>query len=152
MGTCGTLFSLYTTARWLYTVWTFKNVMSHEWSPSPTGKPVISLNKGTVSRKIFFLVFFSANFRKKSKWMVLSEAWGKLIHVENRKSKISWHCPFKLFLAENTSFLGRFFRDQELKIPRNPEIPDVFPARKSSTSDAPAGRLQRDVIYFHWPI
>jgi hypothetical protein len=81
--------------------------------------------------------------------MVLSEAWGKLIHVENRKSKISWHCPFKLFLAENTSFLGRFFRDQELKIPRNPEIPDVFPARKSSTSDAPAGRLQRDVIYFH---
>ncbi len=24
----------------------------------------------------------------------LSGAWGKLIHVENLKSKISWHCPF----------------------------------------------------------
>jgi hypothetical protein len=22
-------------------------------------------------------------------------AWGKLIHVENLKLKISWHCPFK---------------------------------------------------------
>ncbi len=27
---------------------------------------------------------------------VYSGAWGKLIHVENLKSKISWHCPFKL--------------------------------------------------------
>ncbi len=24
----------------------------------------------------------------------ISGAWGKLIHVENLKSKISWHCPF----------------------------------------------------------
>jgi hypothetical protein len=27
--------------------------------------------------------------------MVSSVAWGKLIHVENLKLKISWHCPFK---------------------------------------------------------
>jgi hypothetical protein len=27
--------------------------------------------------------------------MVYSGAWGKLIHEENQKSKISWHCPFK---------------------------------------------------------
>ncbi len=29
--------------------------------------------------------------------MVYSDAWGKLIHEKNRKSKISWHCPFNLF-------------------------------------------------------
>ncbi len=29
----------------------------------------------------------------------LSGAWGKLIHVENLKSKIFWHCPFKLFFS-----------------------------------------------------
>ncbi len=27
--------------------------------------------------------------------MVYSDAWGKLIHEKNQKSKISWHCPFK---------------------------------------------------------
>jgi hypothetical protein len=27
--------------------------------------------------------------------IVYSGAWGKLIHEKNRKSKISWHCPFK---------------------------------------------------------
>ncbi len=27
--------------------------------------------------------------------MVLSGAWGKLIHEKNRKQKILWHCPFK---------------------------------------------------------
>jgi hypothetical protein len=26
-------------------------------------------------------------------------AWGKLIHEKNLKSKISWHCPFKLSFA-----------------------------------------------------
>ncbi len=26
--------------------------------------------------------------------MVLSGAWGKLIHEKNQKQKISWHCPF----------------------------------------------------------
>ncbi len=26
--------------------------------------------------------------------MVYSDAWGKLIHEKNQKSKISWHCPF----------------------------------------------------------
>ncbi len=28
--------------------------------------------------------------------MVYSGAWGKLIHGKKQKSKISWHCPFKL--------------------------------------------------------
>ncbi len=28
--------------------------------------------------------------------MVYSGAWGKLIHEKKQKSKISWHCPFKL--------------------------------------------------------
>jgi hypothetical protein len=27
--------------------------------------------------------------------MVYSGSWGKLIHEENQKSKILWHCPFK---------------------------------------------------------
>ncbi len=27
--------------------------------------------------------------------MLLSEAWGKMIHEKNQKQKISWHCPFK---------------------------------------------------------
>ncbi len=27
--------------------------------------------------------------------MIYSDAWGKLIHEKNQKSKISWHCPFK---------------------------------------------------------
>jgi hypothetical protein len=27
--------------------------------------------------------------------IVYSGAWGKLIHEKNRKSKISWYCPFK---------------------------------------------------------
>ncbi len=26
--------------------------------------------------------------------IVYSDAWGKLIHEKNQKSKISWHCPF----------------------------------------------------------
>ncbi len=33
--------------------------------------------------------------------MLYSGAWGKLIREKNRKSKISWHCPFK----ETTMFL-----------------------------------------------
>ncbi len=28
--------------------------------------------------------------------MLLSLAWGKVIHEKNLKQKISWHCPFKL--------------------------------------------------------
>ncbi len=27
--------------------------------------------------------------------MLLSGAWGKVIHEKNLKQKISWHCPFK---------------------------------------------------------
>jgi hypothetical protein len=31
--------------------------------------------------------------------MGYSGAWGELIHEKNLKSKISWHCPFKLPFA-----------------------------------------------------
>ncbi len=27
--------------------------------------------------------------------MLFSGTWGKMIHEENLKQKISWHCPFK---------------------------------------------------------
>ncbi len=37
----------------------------------------------------------------------------------------------------NTSALEEFFPDQERKIPGNPVIPEVFPARKSLISDIP---------------
>ncbi len=31
--------------------------------------------------------------------MLLSGAWGKVIHEKNLKQKILWHCPFKDFAA-----------------------------------------------------
>jgi hypothetical protein len=37
--------------------------------------------------------------------MVYSGAWEKLIHEKNQKSKISWHCPFKLFPHTFTRFV-----------------------------------------------
>ncbi len=37
---------------------------------------------------------FSENFETAP--MGYSGAWGKLIHEKNLKSKISWHCPFKV--------------------------------------------------------
>ncbi len=30
--------------------------------------------------------------------MLLSGAWGKVIHEKNLKQKISWHCPFKIIM------------------------------------------------------
>jgi hypothetical protein len=43
--------------------------------------------------------------------MVQSGAWGKLIHVENLESKISWHCPFNVsFGAEETGGGGEELR------------------------------------------
>jgi hypothetical protein len=61
----------------------------------------------------------------------------------------------KLFLSRNTSALrkcnlagqdyhcliGVVFRDQEWKIPGNPEIPEVLPSRKSLISDIQGLRL-----------
>jgi hypothetical protein len=41
-------------------------------------------------------------FKKTVSWpplQIYSGAWGKLIHEKNLKSKISWHCPFKLSFA-----------------------------------------------------
>ncbi len=37
--------------------------------------------------------------------MVYSGAWGKLIHEENQKSKISWRCPFKIHVLGLTSLV-----------------------------------------------
>jgi hypothetical protein len=37
--------------------------------------------------------------------MGYSEAWGKLIHEKNLKSKISWHCPFKLPFAHTKLYI-----------------------------------------------
>ncbi len=45
----------------------------------------------TLSRE--YLREFSKKFEKAV--LVYSEAWRKLIHEKNQKSKISWHCPFK---------------------------------------------------------
>ncbi len=44
-----------------------------------------------LSRK--YLRKFSKKFEMAE--VVYSDAWGKLIHEKNQKSKISWHCPFK---------------------------------------------------------
>ncbi len=46
----------------------------------------------TLSRE--YLREFSKKFEMAV--MVYSDAWGKLIYEKNQKSKISWHCPFKL--------------------------------------------------------
>jgi hypothetical protein len=43
--------------------------------------------------------------------MVYSGVWGKLNHEKNQKSKISWHCPFKvqlIFLHSNFSYPQSF--------------------------------------------
>ncbi len=34
---------------------------------------------------------------------VYSDAWGNLIHEKNQKSKISWHCPFKVLWPADCS-------------------------------------------------
>ncbi len=44
----------------------------------------------TLSRE--YLREFSKKIEKAV--LVYSDAWGKLIHEKNQKSKISWHCPF----------------------------------------------------------
>ncbi len=44
--------------------------------------------------------------------MLLSGAWGKVIHEKNLKQKISWHCPFKkknMALFERNYFQPRIF-------------------------------------------
>ncbi len=43
--------------------------------------------------------------------MVYSGAWGKLIHEKNKKSKISWHCPFKGCKIQTTIPEQRIFVD-----------------------------------------
>ena len=37
--------------------------------------------------------------------MGYSGAWEKLIHEKNLKSKISWHCPFKLPFAHSKLYI-----------------------------------------------
>ncbi len=48
----------------------------------------------TLSRE--YLRKFSKKFEMAV--LVYSDAWGKLIHEKNQKSKISWHCPFNKHL------------------------------------------------------
>ncbi len=52
-----------------------------------------------------------------------------------------------LFLAGNTSALGRIFSDQERKIPGYPEISEVCPARKSLISGIPHSRMVTGIIH-----
>ncbi len=56
----------------------------------------------------------------------------------NTASSAASHIPLGQSRLEskprNTSVLGGFFPDQERKSPGNPEIPKVFPARKSIIS------------------
>jgi hypothetical protein len=53
-----------------------------------------------------WLASIPANFRKKFEMilMLLSGAWGKVIHEKYLKQKISWHCPFKGTVALDGSF------------------------------------------------
>ncbi len=52
----------------------------------------------------------------------------------------------KLFLNWNTSALGGTFPGQKRKIPGNPEIPDVFPARKSLIGDISDSQLRKGLL------
>ncbi len=36
--------------------------------------------------------------------MLLSGAWGKVIHEKNLKQKISWHCPFRQLFSICSTF------------------------------------------------
>ncbi len=56
--------------------------------------------------KTFMIEDFIREFLKKfeTAWMVYSGALGKRIHEKNQKSKISWHCPFTLFLHLTSLF------------------------------------------------
>ncbi len=49
----------------------------------------------------------SVNFCKKFEMtlLLLSEAWGKMIHEKNQKQKISWHCPSKRGVLNNFIYI-----------------------------------------------
>jgi hypothetical protein len=53
-----------------------------------------------------------------------------MIPVTGRESCDVSDLTLPKFLTGNTSTLEGFFLDQERNIPGNPEIPEVFPARK----------------------
>ncbi len=103
------------------------------------------LPKGSQTKllKVFWLKIFSICHRcRRHRWCTLSrenlcefskkfeiavkvysDAWGKLIHEKNQKSKVSWHCPFKQYNAHDTKlkpnfcqWLMYFCRDVQLKI------------------------------------
>jgi hypothetical protein len=44
-------------------------------------------------------------FEKIGTALIVSGAWGKLMHVENLKSKISWHCSFYMFFCRKSMSL-----------------------------------------------
>ena len=61
--------------------------------------------------------------------MVYSDAWGKLIHEKNQKSKISWHCPFKYYILEAG---GHWFmkknwsRKSRVRLPLKGQCHEIF--------------------------
>ncbi len=66
----------------------------------------------------------------------------KLFLAGNTSAVGKFHLPYR----EYTSTLERIFRNQKRKIPKSPEISEVFPARKSIISDIPECRLRMGII------
>ena len=60
--------------------------------------------------------------------MLLSGAWGKVIHEINLKQKFSWHCPFKTFqIIFHFSFKKHFARWEENPSMGSPEMQPIPP-------------------------
>jgi hypothetical protein len=55
-------------------------------------------------------------------------------------------------MVGNNSAMGGFFLVQERKIPGNPEIPEVFLARKSLISNIPKSQLGIGIPYKHFKL
>jgi hypothetical protein len=66
---------------------------------------------------------------KKTVWPSLQiylGAWGKLIHGKNLKSKISWHCPFKLSFACTKLFKVKTADSRCHSFPTGNYIPRIY--------------------------
>ncbi len=65
-------------------------------------------------------------------------AWGKLIHEKNLKSKISWHCPFKLSFACTKLYKVKTADSPCHSLPTGNYIPRIYlkvPPPHTHTSD-----------------
>jgi hypothetical protein len=70
-----------------------------------------------------YLCEFSNKFE--TALMVFSGAWGKLIFKKSLKSKISWHCPFKLngfSFKKQAKSSGREFNKTGKRVSRQRKI------------------------------